>query len=95
MKRLVFIWTILFISGLSYGQELPLEEGIICVKINQKSNNGLFLKYLGDNERTSNSFKHNLYYIGDKAYKDEDGYIWFIGRNDDVIKASVYDRKIL
>ncbi|MEM9848614.1 MAG: branched-chain amino acid aminotransferase, partial [Bacteroidota bacterium] len=32
----------------------------------------------------------DLYYTGDKAYKDEDGYIWFIGRNDDVIKASAY-----
>jgi len=73
------------------GKEVPvLEEGIICVKLDQNSNNGLFLEYLGDKERTSNSFKHNLYYTGDKAYKDEDGYIWFIGRNDDVIKASAY-----
>ena len=73
------------------GSEVPLlEEGIICVKLDQDRNNGLFLEYLGDKERTSNSFKHNLYYTGDKAYKDEDGYIWFIGRNDDVIKASAY-----
>ena len=33
-------------------------------------------------------FKHGLYYTGDKAYKDEDGYVWFVGRDDDVIKAS-------
>ncbi len=73
------------------GNEVPpLEEGIICVKLDQNENNGLFLKYLGDEERTSKSFKHGLYYTGDKAYKDEDGYIWFIGRNDDVIKASAY-----
>jgi len=52
--------------------------------------NGLFLQYLNDDERTQNSFKNNLYYTGDKAYKDEDGNIWFIGRNDDVIKASAY-----
>jgi len=67
-----------------------LEEGIICVKLGRRKNDGLFLEYLGDKERTARSFKHNLYYTGDKAYKDEDGYIWFIGRNDDVIKASAY-----
>jgi len=73
------------------GNEVPpLEEGIICIKLDTKRNNGLFLEYLGDKERTANSFKHNLYYTGDKAYKDEDGNVWFIGRNDDVIKASAY-----
>jgi len=73
------------------GKEVPpLEEGVICVKLDESKSNGLFLEYLGDQERTSKSFKHNLYYTGDKAYKDEDGYIWFIGRNDDVIKASAY-----
>lgn len=35
-------------------------------------------------------FKHGLYYIGDKAYRDSAGYIWFVGRNDDVIKTSDY-----
>jgi acetyl-CoA synthetase len=35
-------------------------------------------------------FKFNLYYTGDKAYKDEDGYIWFVGRDDDIIKTSDY-----
>lgn len=73
------------------GNEVPpLEEGIICVKLESPKNNGLFLEYLADEKRTANSFKHNLYYTGDKAYKDEDGYVWFIGRNDDVIKASAY-----
>lgn len=73
------------------GKEVPaLEEGIICAKLDPMKNNGLFLEYHADKERTSKAFKHNLYYTGDKAYKDEDGYIWFIGRNDDVIKASAY-----
>lgn len=73
------------------GKEMPpLEEGVICVKLDESKNNGLFLEYLDDKDRTANSYKHNLYYTGDKAYKDEDGYIWFIGRNDDVIKASAY-----
>ncbi|MCI4668296.1 MAG: AMP-binding protein [Bacteroidia bacterium] len=73
------------------GNEMPpLEEGVICVRTDSGSPNGIFLEYLNDGERTRGSFKHGLYYTGDKAYKDEDGNIWFIGRNDDVIKASAY-----
>lgn len=73
------------------GQETQaLEEGVICVKLDDKRHNGIFIEYLNDTERTGKAFKHGLYYTGDKAYKDEDGYIWFVGRNDDVIKASAY-----
>jgi len=68
----------------------PLEEGAICIKMKNQNHNGVFIGYLNDDKRTKSSFKHNLYYTGDKAYKDEDGYIWFVGRNDDVIKASAY-----
>ena len=73
------------------GKELPpLEEGVICVKTNTSKPNGIFVEYLADQERTARVFKHGLYYTGDKAYKDEEGFIWFVGRNDDVIKASAY-----
>ncbi|MDO8994278.1 MAG: AMP-binding protein [Daejeonella sp.] len=73
------------------GNEVPaLEEGVICVRLNTMKNNGLFIEYLNDKERTSLVFRHNLYYTGDKAYKDEEGYVWFVGRNDDIIKASGY-----
>lgn len=73
------------------GQEVPpLEEGIICVRTNTGRPNGLFTHYLNDEERTQSVFAHDLYYTGDKAYTDEAGNIWFIGRNDDVIKASAY-----
>ncbi len=73
------------------GKEVPpLEEGVICIRTNTNVPNGLFLEYLNDAKRTQQSFRNNLYYTGDKAYKDEDGNIWFIGRNDDVIKASAY-----
>ncbi len=73
------------------GNEVPaLEEGVICVRLNTMKNNGLFIEYLNDQERTSLVFRHNLYYTGDKAYKDEEGYVWFVGRNDDIIKASGY-----
>ncbi|MEM6631244.1 MAG: AMP-binding protein [Bacteroidota bacterium] len=68
----------------------PLEEGVICISKKGHSHNGIFTEYLEDKERTDKVFKYGLYYTGDKAYKDEDGYIWFVGRNDDVIKASAY-----
>ena len=65
-----------------------LEEGNICLVHNDESINGIFKTYLLDTERHSLVFKHGLYYTGDKAYKDEEGYLWFVGRDDDVIKAS-------
>ena len=37
-----------------------------------------------------NSFRKNYYFTGDRGYKDEDGYFWFVGRDDDVIKSSGY-----
>jgi acyl-coenzyme A synthetase/AMP-(fatty) acid ligase len=73
------------------GVELPaLGEGTICVKMYGAKPNGIFVEYLGEPDRTEQVFKHGLYYTGDKAYKDEDGFIWFVGRDDDVIKASDY-----
>lgn len=68
----------------------PTEEGNICVRQNEHSVNGIFKTYLNDKERLEAVFKHGLYYTGDKAYRDEDGYLWFVGRDDDVIKASDY-----
>ena len=73
------------------GNELPAnEEGNITVRTNTGKPNGLFSEYFGDADKKKDVFKHNLYYTGDKAYKDEDGYIWFVGRDDDVIKSSDY-----
>lgn len=66
------------------------EEGNICVKMETGKPNGIFADYLGDPQKKQQVFKHGLYYTGDKAYKDEDGYIWFVGRDDDVIKSSDY-----
>ena len=51
---------------------------------------GLFREYLNNEEENRKSFVNGFYYTGDKAYMDEDGYFWFIGRDDDVIKASGY-----
>lgn len=73
------------------GKEVAInEEGNICVRTGTGQLNGIFKEYLYDKVKQSEVFKHGLYYTGDKAYKDEDGYIWFIGRDDDVIKASDY-----
>ncbi|HRH50144.1 MAG TPA: AMP-binding protein [Panacibacter sp.] len=73
------------------GNELPIdEEGNITVKTTTAKPNGLFAEYFGDAEKKKEVVKHGLYYTGDKAYKDKDGYIWFVGRDDDVIKTSDY-----
>ncbi|RYF63678.1 MAG: branched-chain amino acid aminotransferase, partial [Cytophagaceae bacterium] len=72
------------------GHEMPVdEEGNICVDMQGKSL-GVFAGYHDAPETMSNVFKHGLYYTGDKAYKDADGYLWFVGRDDDVIKSSGY-----
>jgi acyl-coenzyme A synthetase/AMP-(fatty) acid ligase len=51
---------------------------------------GLFDGYVGDEEANAESFRHGLYYSGDKAWRDGDGYLWFEGRDDDVITSSAY-----
>lgn len=73
------------------GHELPTyETGQIAVRLLVGGFNGIFKCYVGDADRQKEVFKHGLYYTGDKAYKDEDGYYWFVGRDDDVIKSSGY-----
>jgi len=73
------------------GNEMPVHEtGQIAVRIHSGRFNGIFKTYVGDEEKQREVFKHGLYYTGDKAYKDEDGYYWFVGRDDDVIKSSDY-----
>ena len=51
---------------------------------------GLFRGYWRDREITLSSWKDGIYQTGDMAWKDDDGYLWFVGRNDDVIKCSGY-----
>ena len=73
------------------GDELPdLAEGHIAVRLHPDRPNGLFKEYYGEPERAAAVFRHGLYYTGDKAYRDADGYVWFVGRDDDVIKSSDY-----
>ncbi|MGD0080560.1 MAG: AMP-binding protein [Methanoregula sp.] len=65
------------------------EEGRIAIKMTPRPV-GMFREYLNNPEENKKSFVGDWYYTGDKAYRDEDGYLWFIGRDDDVIKASGY-----
>ncbi len=51
---------------------------------------GLVCEYYGSPEKTGEAFHNGYYYTGDTAWRDEDGYYWFVGRCDDVIKCSGY-----
>lgn len=70
-------------------QVKPREEGSIAIKINPRPI-GFFMEYWDNKEANANSTRDGFYYTGDRAIKDEDGYFWFVGRDDDVIKASGY-----
>ncbi len=70
---------------------MPLHEaGHIAVKVDGKYPAGVFKGYYRDEKATKQAFKNGWYFTGDKAYKDEEGYFWFVGRSDDVIKSSGY-----
>ena len=67
------------------------EEGEIVVKTHDgRRPVGLFKEYYRDPELTHQQYHDNIYHTGDVAWRDEDGYYWFIGRKDDVIKSSGY-----
>ena len=68
----------------------PNEEGNIALYVGDERPPGLFKEYWKDEEIMKKAFRNNYYYTGDQAYKDEDGYFWFVGRDDDVIKSSGY-----
>ena len=73
------------------GNECPAgTTGEICVKLHEGVNNGLFKGYYNNEEANEKAFEYGLYHTGDTAYKDEDGYFWYVGRIDDVIKSSGY-----
>ncbi|MCI8364715.1 MAG: AMP-binding protein [Eubacterium sp.] len=68
----------------------PGEEGEIVVKTSENIPNGLFKGYYGDEEKTDLVWYDGYYHTGDTAYMDEDGYLWYVGRVDDVIKSAGY-----
>lgn len=74
------------------GQELPAgQEGAIAMYLGEGQRPpGLMAEYWKDERAMAGSFRHGYYYTGDRAYRDEDGYFWFVGRDDDIIKSSGY-----
>ena len=66
------------------------EKGEICVRVGDKKPVGLFKGYYRDEELTLKAWHDGIYHTGDLAWRDEDGYYWFVGRADDVIKSSGY-----
>ena len=71
----------------------PVTEGTvgeICVSLKNGHPIGLFQGYHKNEKLTSQVFRDGYYHTGDVAYRDSDGYYWFVGRNDDLIKTSGY-----
>jgi acetyl-CoA synthetase len=68
----------------------PGEEGQIVLRTDKRRPVGLFDGYYRDDELTRSVWHDGVYYTGDMAWRDEDGYFWFVGRSDDVIKSSGY-----
>ena len=73
------------------GRSVPTgETGEIVVNLHNGSPCGLATCYYNDKEATEKSWYDGYYHTGDIAYKDEDGFFWYVGRVDDVIKSSGY-----
>lgn len=66
------------------------EQGEIIVRTDNVIPMGLFKGYYGDDALTRQVWHDGVYHTGDLAWRDEDGYYWFVGRTDDVIKSSGY-----
>lgn len=66
------------------------EHGQIIIRTGKEKPLGLFKEYYRDKEKTLSVWNNNIYYTGDVAWRDKDGYFWFIGRADDIIKSSGY-----
>ena len=73
------------------GKEVPVgESGEVCVRYGSNEPCGLFKEYLNNPDETEACKNNGWYHTGDLAWKDEDGYYWYVGRTDDIIKSSGY-----
>jgi acyl-coenzyme A synthetase/AMP-(fatty) acid ligase len=73
------------------GQVLgPGQEGHLAVRVKPERPVGMFTGYWRDPEATAAAFRGDFYDTGDRAYVDEDGYFWFVARDDDVITSAAY-----
>ncbi len=66
------------------------EEGQVIIRTGKKPPVGMFGGYYGDDALTGKVWHDGMYFTGDMAYRDEDGYFWYVGRADDVFKSSGY-----
>lgn len=67
-----------------------MQHGELVIDVKDGKPLGLFKGYYRDDEMTSQRIVNGIYYTGDIVYRDEDGYLWFVSRSDDVIKTSGY-----
>ncbi len=74
-----------------YGEVVsPDIEGEIAIRVSPERPAGLFREYLGSPEATRRTLRGKWYLTGDRAYKDVEGYFWFVGRADDIMLTSGY-----
>ena len=66
------------------------EVGELCIHVDQGHPFGLLTGYHKDISLTAEAFDGGFYHTGDNVYRDDDGYIWFVGRKDDIIKTAGY-----
>nr|MCR5443455.1 AMP-binding protein [Sphaerochaetaceae bacterium] len=66
------------------------ETGEIVIRVAEGAPIGLFKEYYRDTEKTAQAIHDGWYHTGDTAWRDEDGYFWYVGRVDDIIKSSGY-----
>ena len=66
------------------------ETGEIVIRTDKGAPCGLFMGYYGDEQQTKEAWHDGMYHTGDTAWRDEDGYYWYVSRIDDVIKSSGY-----
>ena len=73
------------------GNPVPVgEPGEIVIRTDKRVPCGLFKGYYNNPEATAEAWHDGMYHTGDTAWRDEDGYFWYVGRTDDVIKSSGY-----
>ena len=66
------------------------ETGELVVRLDDGDPIGLFKQYIDEDEKNAECRRQNMYHTGDTAWRDEDGFFWYVGRVDDVIKSSGY-----
>lgn len=66
------------------------ETGEIVIRLDNGTPPGLFKEYCKEPDKTAEAMRGGVYHTGDTAWRDEDGYFWYVGRVDDIIKSSGY-----